>query len=668
MSKKIVSFIISFVMLFGLVCGGQTQVFAYNSGEIEGTTGLGTAEDPVIVDNFTELKDALQYNGTLYIQVNSFQTDSNQGGYSYYALKESDYVNNEPVISQIGTKYLELNTNVDIRINSLDSEIATLIEVNGALVLSGKGSLNGGLSGNNTNSLLFVKSTGSLTCDGPDIVVRQAIARSANAITVNAGNCVINSGNIWGRTSNLYYESSYSFFGNAVLARSGILTINGGYFTVDSSGVENPKDHGLYISKNADVTMNGGVYDGITSEGADISSYIGNGKSIFDYDSGSVVSGDTADIPARIQVAEESPIIPFVNVDVKEPAAEDKPGTPAAGSPGITVTDFEWYDYNGILMKEGDTFVEGKDYMLHVLVRPEEGLRFQAVPVDGYVMFNLTRKGTIYANAVDYINYYYIFTASGVIPKADIANASVTGIQDVIYNGEAFCPVITVQLAGNTLELNKDYTVEYKNNINAGTATVIITGIGEYVGTTEKTFTIKKKALSKASIKLSKTSYVYNGKAKKPSVTVKVGSTELTAKDYSVTYAKGRKNVGEYSVKVTLKGNYSGSKTASFKINPLGTTISKLTAGSKSVTVKWKKQPTKMSESTITGYQIQAALTKNFKTIASKKTVKGASKTSGKLTGLKTGKNYYVRIRTYKTVSGKKYYSAWSKAKTVKVS
>ena len=75
-----------------------------------------------------------------------------------------------------------------------------------------------------------------------------------------------------------------------------------------------------------------------------------------------------------------------------------------------------------------------------------------------------------------------------------------------------------------------------------------------------------------------------------------------------------------------------------------------------------------MSESTITGYQIQAALTKNFKTIASKKTVKGASKTSGKLTGLKTGKNYYVRIRTYKTVSGKKYYSAWSKAKTVKVS
>ena len=54
--------------------------------------------------------------------------------------------------------------------------------------------------------------------------------------------------------------------------------------------------------------------------------------------------------------------------------------------------------------------------------------------------------------------------------------------------------------------------------------------------------------------------------------------------------------------------------------------------------------------------------TKNKKTV----TVKGYSKTSKKVTKLKGGKKYYVKIRTYKTVGGKKFYSSWSKVKTVK--
>ena len=66
-------------------------------------------------------------------------------------------------------------------------------------------------------------------------------------------------------------------------------------------------------------------------------------------------------------------------------------------------------------------------------------------------------------------------------------------------------------------------------------------------------------------------------KVKKPSVTVKDGSTKLAASQYTVTYASGRKNVGKYNVKVTLKGNYSGSKTVAFKINPKGTSLKTLT-------------------------------------------------------------------------------------------
>ena len=127
-------------------------------------------------------------------------------------------------------------------------------------------------------------------------------------------------------------------------------------------------------------------------------------------------------------------------------------------------------------------------------------------------------------------------------------------------------------------------------------------------------------------------------------------------------YPSGRKNPGAYKVTVIMKGNYSGTKTVSFKINPKGTALVSLTPASKKMTVKWKKQATQT-----TGYQIQYAtdskFTKNKKTV----TVKGASATSKTITGLTGGKKYYVRIRTYKTVGKNKFYSSWSAAKATTV-
>ncbi len=125
-------------------------------------------------------------------------------------------------------------------------------------------------------------------------------------------------------------------------------------------------------------------------------------------------------------------------------------------------------------------------------------------------------------------------------------------------------------------------------------------------------------------------------------------------------------NVGKASVTVKLKGNYTGSKTVAFKITPKNTTISSLAAASKAFTVKWKKQAEKMSKSYITGYQIQYATDKEFTKNKKTLTVKGYSITGKKITGLKSNTTYYVRIRTYKTVSDTNYYSSWSGAKTVK--
>ncbi len=162
-------------------------------------------------------------------------------------------------------------------------------------------------------------------------------------------------------------------------------------------------------------------------------------------------------------------------------------------------------------------------------------------------------------------------------------------------------------------------------------------------------------------IKLSKTSYTYNGKTQTPSVTVKdsKGKTLKKNTDYTVTYAKGRKNVGKYAVKITFKGKYSGSKTLYYTIKPKATSISKLTAGKKKFTVKWKKQT-----SQTTGYQIQYSTNKNFKSTKTV-TVSKNKTTSKTISKLKAKKKYYVRIRTYKTVGKTKYYSSWSKAKAV---
>ena len=126
------------------------------------------------------------------------------------------------------------------------------------------------------------------------------------------------------------------------------------------------------------------------------------------------------------------------------------------------------------------------------------------------------------------------------------------------------------------------------------------------------------------------------------------------------SYSSGRKNVGKYKVKVNLKGNYTGSKDFEFTIKPKGTSLSKLKAGKKQFKATWKAQKTET-----TGYELQYAT--NSKFTSGKKTVKIKKNktTSSTVKKLKAKKKYYVRIRTYKTVSGKKIYSDWSKSKNV---
>ena len=161
-----------------------------------------------------------------------------------------------------------------------------------------------------------------------------------------------------------------------------------------------------------------------------------------------------------------------------------------------------------------------------------------------------------------------------------------------------------------------------------------------------------------SSVTLSDTSYTYTGSYIIPTVVVKNTDNEVVeSKYYSLNYS-GNKDVGTATVKVTFKYAYEGNDSVekTFTILPKGTQIAKLKPGKKKLTVKVKAQKNQTS-----GYQIRYSLKKSMKG-AKTITLNKNTKVSRTISKLKAKKKYYVQVRTYKKVSGKKYYSSWSKA------
>ena len=153
---------------------------------------------------------------------------------------------------------------------------------------------------------------------------------------------------------------------------------------------------------------------------------------------------------------------------------------------------------------------------------------------------------------------------------------------------------------------------------------------------------------------------VYTGKTLTQAPTVVLGGTTLKAgTDYELTYSKN-KNVGTATVTITGVNAYKDSISKTFKINPKATSMVSASALSKGFTAKWKKLTTQT-----TGYQLQYSTSSSFKSGNKTVTITKNSTVTKKVTKLKANKKYYVRVRTYKTVSGTKYYSAWSAKKAV---
>ena len=170
---------------------------------------------------------------------------------------------------------------------------------------------------------------------------------------------------------------------------------------------------------------------------------------------------------------------------------------------------------------------------------------------------------------------------------------------------------------------------------------------------------LEKTDLSKAEVSGIKNK-TYTGKNTSQDITVTLNGKVLEKdKDYKVE-GKNIAKIGKATLTIKGINAYSGKITKTYKINPKGTTLSKLTAKKKGFTAKWKKQ-TKQT----TGYQIQYSTDKNFKKNNKTVTVSKNKTTSKTISKLKGKKKYYVRVRTYKKVGKTKYYSSWSKSKSI---
>ena len=157
-----------------------------------------------------------------------------------------------------------------------------------------------------------------------------------------------------------------------------------------------------------------------------------------------------------------------------------------------------------------------------------------------------------------------------IFEREELTGAVIDPIEDQVYTGSELTPKVTVRLGETVLRLGLDYGLSYANNVNAGTATVTVTGNGAYQGTATANFTIVGKPIGDYNIRLSKTEYTYNGSPFEPTVDVydENGWYLYKNRDYTVSY-ENNTYPGTATVTVTGMGNYAGTKTAEFTIHKL---------------------------------------------------------------------------------------------------
>lgn len=293
-----------------------------------------------------------------------------------------------------------------------------------------------------------------------------------------------------------------------------------------------------------------------------------------------------------------------------------------------------------------------------------------------------TNVGTYTVTAVftgDTTNYNTVAdkTATLKINAKNISSTSISSIGNQTYTGKDIKPSVVVKDGNLTLKNGTDYTASYTNPRNTGKATITITGIVNYTGTKTTTFRIIPSQVTNLKVKsqkekeiniqwsknggnvtgykvyyydYSKGKWIYSGKTSKTNYTIKKLASGTTYKFRVRAYKTidGTQYFGSYSEKIKIS------------TTPSATKLKSLTTKNLKVTAKWNKV------TGATGYEIYMSTSKN-KGYSKIKTISKASTVSYTKGSLKKNKTYYFKIRTYRTVNGKKIYSSYSNIKQIKV-
>lgn len=374
-THKLLSLLLTLAMVLGMLPAMSMTASAYTAGDIEGTTGTGTVEDPVVCDTFDEFKAAMENTEIICVKLTGASGAMPSRETLGAAISNTTY----KVLTIEGTNkfWSPLSGNNDC-----------LIWPKSELTINGTGTLkyehgNTGGSGAviNMSSNVSLKIDGNVTLEGG--ANGTAFGR---AIAAHAGTTVINGGSFIGYSA---LNNDYTDTEAVLIDNSAKVTINGGSFSASFyNATGSKKAYGLAILDTA--TGNISIKAGTFSQGIDIGAtgktietcgYFNEAKEISV--NGSVIAASESTEALRGQNVEVSNIASIRNLSatVTKPADGASPVFSAtAGDDSYTVTVKEWYNGGTAnnpnisnTMSASDTFIAGNPYVVEVIFTPKEG-------------------------------------------------------------------------------------------------------------------------------------------------------------------------------------------------------------------------------------------------------------------------------------------------------
>ena len=410
--KRLLSLLLTLAMVLGMLPAMSMTASAYTAGDIEGTTGTGTVEDPVVCDTFAEFKAAMENTEIICVKLNGASGAMPSRETLGAAISNTTY----KVLTIEGTNkfWSPLSGNNDC-----------LIWPKSELTINGTGTLkyeHGNTGG--MGAVINMSSNVSLRIDG-NVTLEGGANGTAHgrAIAAHAGTTVINGGSFIGYSA---LNNDYTDTDAVIIDYSAKVTINGGNFSAsfyDATGSK--KAYGLTIRDNAtgEISIKAGTFSqGIaidaTGKTIETCGYFNEAKEISV--NGSVIAASESTEALRGQNVEVSNIASIRNLSatVTKPADGTSPVFSAtAGDDSYTVTVNEWYNGGTAenpnisnTMSASDTFIAGNPYVVEVIFTPKEGYLIRS---DRSAAINGVDAVLAGSNAVTGAVYYRVaFTAT----------------------------------------------------------------------------------------------------------------------------------------------------------------------------------------------------------------------------------------------------------------